>query len=268
MRIMVYVLLALLLNGCAAQWKSDRDAALGMKLKIQRNATGDKNGIRPVTEQDLTAGDMLFSADDGGFNSLAIRLFTHTSVSHASIYLGEGEVAEAVGSGVRIISLQDALQENSLIAAYRRPDLNAQDIAAIQAFAREQAGEKYNLFGIVKQAPYSAVRKVCELPVIPRGFRHLCLNSAALITITPFSGEKYFCSQFVVAAFNHAGKPLTAVPPEWISPGDLLHMREGDIPSMVPAVPLQYIGHLSCSVSLWNKHCRIVPEQTAAAQLP
>ena len=44
-------------------------------------------------------------------------------------------------------------------------------------------------------------------------------------------------------------------PPEWVSPADILHMREHDVPSVVPVVPLQYVGHLRCRASLWNGAC-------------
>lgn len=260
-------LVMLSLSACATQWQGSDTSPIGIKLSHQRNATGNSDGIRPISARDLMPGDLLFSANDKGINSLAIRLMTHSAVSHAFIYLGNEEVAEAVGGdGVRITSLDDALRGNSLIAAYRRPDLTTEDSTAINQFARSLAGEKYNLFGIAKQAPYSVARKACELPVVPRAFRHLCLNSTALITITPLSSEKYFCSQFVVAAFNHAGKPLTEVPPEWVSPNDLLHMRENDIPSLVPSVPLQYVGHLSCSASLWNGGCQVALQSSGSAQ--
>ncbi|ASK27634.1 C40 family peptidase [Neisseria chenwenguii] len=56
----------------------------------------------------------------------------------------------------------------------------------------------------------------------------------AVVQITPFNSSRFFCSQFVVEAFNRAYKPLTDTEPEWITPSDILNMREGDVPSVTP----------------------------------
>ena len=44
--------------------------------------------------------------------------------------------------------------------------------------------------------------------------------------------------------YRSAGLPLTDADPRLINPGDLLHMREGDIPSVRIHQALQYVGHL------------------------
>lgn len=40
------------------------------------------------------------------------------------------------------------------------------------------------------------------------------------------------------------GLPLTDADPRLINPGDLLHMRKGDVPSVRIHNALQYVGHL------------------------
>jgi hypothetical protein len=80
----------------------------------------------------------------------------------------------------------------------------------------------------------------------------------ASVQVTPFSSERYFCSQLVVAAYDYAGLPLTKTPAEWVAPGDLLHMRADDIPSVIPIYPLQCVGHLRCETSLWQLSCALV----------
>jgi len=37
---------------------------------------------------------------------------------------------------------------------------------------------------------------------------------------------------------------VTHADPRLISPADILHMREGDVPSVNIARPLRYVGHL------------------------
>ncbi|STR41572.1 lipoprotein yaeF [Klebsiella michiganensis] len=72
------------------------------------------------------------------------------------------------------------------------------------------------------------------------------------------SGDKkmWFCSEFVSDAFAKAGHPLTLAQPGWISPSDLLHMREGDVANFKPETQLQYIGHLK--LGIYIKTSRLV----------
>lgn len=262
-----WVIMLSLLSGCAAQWHRTTSAEDGTNryvLQFQRNNTAPTEGVLFVQPQDLRAGDILFSADRG-FNSQVLRLFGNSSVSHAFLYLGDGKIAEAVGSGVQIAPLQSSIAHSPLLAVYRHPDLNEAQVEKIRQFAEQESGSRYNYVGIVKQTPYTITRKVCELPVIPRHMRHLCLNTMALVQVTPFSGDRYFCSQFVVEAFNRAGVPLTKLSPEWISPADLLHMRENDVASVTPIIKLQYVGHLRCSASLWQGRCTVASGNGALA---
>lgn len=248
-----------LLFACTAQFQRVPNVSGEKKhvsVKFQRQNTAPQTGVVLVQPMDLQSGDILFSADSS-LNSRVLRLFGNTSVSHAFLYLGDGEIAEAVGGGVHIMSLAESVDESPLLVVYRHPQLNELQAEKIREFARAEAGGKYNYMGIIKQTPYTVTRKVCELPVIPRAFRHLCLNTMAVVQVTPFSSDRYFCSQLVVAAYNYAGLPLTKTPAEWVAPGDLLHMRAGDIPSVVPVYPLQYIGHLRCKTSLWQRNCSL-----------
>ena len=51
-------------------------------------------------------------------------------------------------------------------------------------------------------------------------------------------------AQFVLEASRSAGLALTDADPRMINPDDLLHMREGDVPSVRIHKALQYVGHL------------------------
>lgn len=247
---------AVWLSACATEWQK-RHAEDGrdvMRLHTVRNSTLPESGMIKIGEQDLQAGDILFSSE-ASVQSLGIRLFSNAAVSHVFLYLGDGEIAEAVGAGVRIRRLDEALKESNLTAAFRRPDLTEENIAALRDFARQQNGRRYNFLGIVKQVPYSLARNACELPVIPRRIRRFCLNTMAAVMIPSFGNRRFFCSQFVIEAFNRAGKPLTSKSPEWLDPADILHMREGDVATFTPKARLNYVGHLQCSTSIWNADC-------------
>ena len=247
---------AVWLSACATEWQKGRaeDGRDVMRLQTVRNSTLPESGMIKIGEQDLQAGDILFSSE-ASVQSLGIRLFSNAAVSHVFLYLGDGEIAEAVGAGVRIRRLDEALKESNLTAAFRRPDLTEENIAALRDFVRQQNGRRYNFLGIVKQVPYSLARNACELPVIPRRIRRFCLNTMAAVMIPSFGNRRFFCSQFVIEAFNRAGKPLTSKSPEWLDPADILHMREGDVATFTPKVRLNYVGHLQCSTSIWNADC-------------
>lgn len=247
---------AVWLSACATEWQKGHaeDGRDVMRLQTVRNSTLPESGMIKIGEQDLQAGDILFSSE-ASVQSLGIRLFSNAAVSHVFLYLGDGEIAEAVGAGVRIRRLDEALKESNLTAAFRRPDLTEENIAALRDFARQQNGRRYNFLGIVKQVPYSLARNACELPVIPRRIRRFCLNTMAAVMIPSFGNRRFFCSQFVIEAFNRAGKPLTSKLPEWLDPADILHMREGDVATFTPKARLNYVGHLQCSTSIWNADC-------------
>lgn len=247
---------AVWLSACATEWQKGHaeDGRDVMRLHTVRNSTLPESGMIKIGEQDLQACDILFSSEPS-VQSLGIRLFSNAAVSHVFLYLGDGEIAEAVGAGVRIRRLDEALKESNLTAAFRRPDLTEENITALRDFARQQNGRRYNFLGIVKQMPYSLARNACELPVIPRRIRRFCLNTMAAVMIPSFGNRRFFCSQFVIEAFNRAGKPLTSKSPEWLDPADILHMREGDVATFTPKARLNYVGHLQCSTSIWNADC-------------
>ena len=128
---------ALLLCACATEWHIRRsdNGKTALRLQSVRNSTLPENGLTFIRPSDLRAGDILFSSE-GSIRSLGIRVFSNAAVSHSFIYLGDGNIAEAVGSGTRIRPLADTLQETNLTVAFRRPDLTPENIQAIIAFAQ------------------------------------------------------------------------------------------------------------------------------------
>lgn len=247
------LILTVVLAACAAKWEKEGDH---YELNLQRTSTVPKDGVKTIQTVELEAGDILFSSATSA-QSIGIRLFNNAPISHSFIYLGDGMIGEAVGSGVQVIPLEEALEHANLVAVYRYPGLTSEDVVKMREFATELDGSKYNFVGIAKQMPYSLTRKACELPVNPSFIRRACLNSMGYLFVSPLRSERYFCSQFVVEAFNVAGKPLTHKNPEWVSPADILHMREDDVPSIRSKVELSYVGHLACSVSIWNSSCKV-----------
>lgn len=227
-------------------------------IKFQRQSSVTNKTLIEINEQDLRPGDLLFSSSIG-MTSLGIRAFSNSSVSHVAIYIGDNQVAEATGAGVQIVPLQQAMQHSDKLFALRAPALTPQQATEIKNFAYKNKDSRYNYRGIIEFMPFMVTKQLCSLNPFSRDFRQQCVNGLAKAQLSDAgSGEKkaWFCSEFVSDAFAKAGHPLTMAQPGWISPSDLLHMREGDIANFKPETQLQYIGHLK--LGIYIKASRLV----------
>ena len=229
------------LAGCATAIRPLESGAAVMGF--QNLALNPRNGGQLVTSDDLQPGDIILTATNG-LNSLGIRLATLSPVSHAAVYLGNHVVAEAIGKGVQLRTVGELVAEEATVVALRHPQLTAEQAARIKAFAAKHEGGRYNYVGVMLQAPFALERRVCELPLVPSLVRDFCIRGVASVQLGLGSNEQFFCSQFVLEAYRFAGLPLTDADPRLFNPGDLLHMREGDIPSVRIHQSLLYIGHL------------------------
>ncbi len=240
----VIALLAALLLVCGCATSLQHDEARGApKLSIQQAALSPANGGQIVQADDLRPGDILLSSGRSGV-AVGIQVLTMAPVSHASLYLGDQRVVEAVGEGIRERPLQAMIEEEHAVVAFRHPGIARQHVALMDDFFREHAGRKYNYVGVLLQAPFTLERKVCELPLVPPLVRDFCIRGIASIQLGLGRNDQFFCSQFVLEAYRRAGVPLTDADPRLVSPADLLHMREGDVSSVRIHQPLVYVGHL------------------------
>ena len=209
----------------------------------QRLLLNPANGGRQIGLADLMPGDIILS-NTAGWVSAGIRALTMAPVSHAALYLGDDQIAEAVASGVRIRPGAAFMADESTVVAFRHPGLRADHAAALRRFAWSQDGKGYNTLGVVLQAPFTLQRRYCEVPLVPGLVRDFCLQGLAAVQLGAARNDRFFCSQFVLEAFRQAQLPLTAADPLLFSPADLLTMREGDVPSVSITQALQYVGHL------------------------
>ncbi len=232
-----------LLAGCATRFHEENTAAGLPRLQVQNPGLNPHTGGLAIDAGDLQPGDIILSAA-AGVASMGIRLVTLAPVSHASLYVGRSEIAEAVGEGIRRRGMDRLLAEESTVVAFRHPQVREDHVARMQAFVDETLGQKYNLVGVLLQAPFALDRKLCELPLTPAPVREFCLQGLGAIHLGLGRSDRFFCSQFVLEAYKRAGLPLTTADPRLLTPADLLHMREGDVPSVRSHQPLQYVGHL------------------------
>lgn len=234
-----------LLAGCSTQIAADKNGKMLPALRLQQSGTALADQRQMLSTGALRPGDILLSSARG-VNSWGIRLFSLAGVSHASLYVGEGQVAEAVGGGVRTIPLAQAVAESNNMVVLRYPDLTERQETLIRGFALSQQGKKYNYKGIIMITPWMLTKRVCELPLLSAGMRNACLSQLATIQLGDEfeQNESFFCSQLVTEAYAYAGHPIVQGNAAWITPADLLHMRKGDVSSFRPQAQLSYVGHL------------------------
>lgn len=230
-----------LLGGCATRvWEEDNPKP---RLDIQDKSLSPHNGGQMVGAEALRPGDIILSSANG-LHSAGIRLITLSPVSHASLYVGNGQIAEAVGEGIRKRTVDQLLAEESSVVAFRHPRVTAEHVVHMERFVQDTVGQKYNFVGVLLHAPFSIERRLCELPLTPSLLRDFCVQGVGAIQLGLGPTDRFFCSQFVLEAYRRAGLPLTDADPRFLNPSDLLHMREGDVPSVRTHQALQYVGHL------------------------
>jgi hypothetical protein len=242
LRLLPTLMLAAAVAACATGMSTEPGTAQP-QLAMQSVALNPRNGGMSVDARSLRPGDIILSSSNG-ISSVGIRLLTLAPVSHASIYVGDLRVAEAVGEGIRERTLAQLLEEEATVVAFRHPAFQPEHGQRMGAFVQQHLGHKYNFVGVMLQAPFSIERRVCELPLVPSPVRDFCLQGVAAVQLGMGRNDQFFCSQFVLEAYRRAGLPLTDADPRLVSPGDLLHMREGDVPSVRIHQHLQYVGHL------------------------
>lgn len=146
------------------------------------------------------------------------------------LYVGDGWVIEAILSGVVRRTLDAALSEATLAVAYRARFITQYHAQLVVAHAnRLQAGSRgYDFMGAIG-AGLARSRWVC---VVLLGE----LGCGALRHGGPVNPDRFYCSEFVLAAFEAAGVPITT--------GRRGRSTADDIVNAYSSGRLEYLGHL------------------------
>jgi Phage-related lysozyme (muraminidase) len=217
-------------------------------------------GGRSIDENALQMGDIIVSTTSH-VQSRLIRWATQSQVSHTMIYIGGGQVVEAVGEGVMLHSLREALNDATVAVAFRYPGLTSTQALMVRDFAGQQLGRPYNYWGIVRQGGFQLDRLVFCSGRTGAAYDS-CVNWVGRVNLGRGSDDSFFCSQLVLAAYQHAGVPLTNSMPHWNSPDDLAQLGLSR--------RLGYVGHLKAppvrSLSLTYDDADIGLPQTRITQ--
>jgi uncharacterized protein YycO len=120
-RFLACVAITALLASCATDMGVDKTKGTAT-LDMQSRFLNPSNGGQLIIKDAMQPGDILLSSVNS-ISSVGIRALSFSPVSHASIYLGNGEVAEAVTSGIRVRSMDDFIVEEASIVAFRHPGI-------------------------------------------------------------------------------------------------------------------------------------------------
>jgi hypothetical protein len=182
------------------RWKQDN-----LKRRTDRRFEGLWMAPAPklLDAQELLAGDVLFCGQ--AKRDKVTELIQNTTDGvyvHCGIYVGDDTVVDAVGAGVREVSLVQFVSDYAYVAVTRSPGANRERSKEIAQFARRcvNAGLRYNYIGAVL-APlreYLNIRKHYNVAARKR-----------LIRVRPrrpkAARRSYFCSEFVVQCYIECG---------------------------------------------------------------
>ncbi len=164
-----------------------------------------------LATSDLKPGDILLSTERGGLSS-AIRYATLSDYSHAALYLGNGKIIDATGTGVKVRNLSALAGPAERVGVIRVKSLSSRQADQIVRAATRLKGKWYNFAGLVTSNLDGLTYPVRKSFHAITGKR-LTVSAASL---TP----GYYCSELVIHAFKAAG--ITIAPREGATPGGVL----------------------------------------------
>lgn len=177
----------------------------------------------------LQPADIVVSTT-GGFNSWVIRAATGSRVSHASIYVGDSQVIEAVPPRVRQVSVGVALGDAILAVVYRRKEMEASHQAAVIGFLRKHRDTKSGYDTVSAGAAGGRANPV--LCVVLLGIPGCMVVRSGLVD----NPNRFYCSELVLAAFEAAGRPIIDIPSKASIPNHVVNAYSNGL--------LEYVGHL------------------------
>ena len=189
-----------------------------------------ETGGRSIGESALETGDIIVSTTNENVSRI-IRHVTGSQVSHAALYVGDGMVIESAGDGVVLTTLSQALADDSVAVALRYPGLTEQQRLMIRDFAGQHLDSPYDYVGVARHLLYRLAGAVCDQFEGSR--RAACEAGRYQISFGNDDSDRWYCSELVFAAYEHAGVNLATVS-HASTPQTLVDL----------AATLEYVGHL------------------------
>lgn len=157
-----------------------------------------------LSPDNLRLADILLSTGGAKVSSV-IRGATVSRFSHASLYIGAGQIVEAIGSGVTLQSLRDAMSDDTLVSVYRRLRMSDEQARQVVRYVRQQVGKAYDYAGAAGggvTSPSGFVLSLFLSPIVTFG------GIAADLYNRANPDASFYCSELVALAFESAKVPL------------------------------------------------------------
>lgn len=173
-----------------------------------------------VSTDSLKPGDIILRCTDS-LGSQAIELAHWSRYSHVALYIGDGQIIDAMPNGVHTRPLSEMLSDSNRASVLRVPDLSpAQAQAAIRA-AKAQEGAAYNFTGLVALEVQKAAAVIAHAGEGLGGIIGV-LSRAERLPSSLIDNGTFACSQLVRYAFLKAGISLTQA--NGAAPGDFVRL--------------------------------------------
>ncbi len=160
-----------------------------------------------ISISSLKPADILLSTGSGAVSNV-IRKGTGSRFSHAALYIGNGNIIEAIGTGVVNQSLKSAMSDDTLVVVFRHKTISPSQAATAISYARKQVGKKYDASGAASSASGSPVVIAVGFIMGPIGTVLTTGLSAAGAYNAINSEGSFYCSELVAHAFAKANCPI------------------------------------------------------------
>ncbi len=187
-------------------------------------------GGRSIDAAALEIGDIIVLTTDVVISGLIVDT-GGSQESYAVLYVGDGIVIAAAGGGVTLTTLEHAFEDNSFAVALRYPGLTEDQKLIIRGFAGQHLDSGYDYVSIAKPTLYRLAGEICDQL---EGFSQaVCEASRYQVNFGNDDADRWYCSELVFAAYEHAGAHL-AILPHTSAPSSLVSLTK----------TLEYVGHL------------------------
>jgi len=181
-----------------------------------------------LSASDLQIADILLSTGAAS-SSAVIRAGTGSRYSHSALFIGDGQIVEAISQGVVKQTLEAAMDDDTLVGVYRRLEMHPTQAQRVVQYVLQQIGKAYDHSGAAGSGiacPRGIVIGIFLSPIVVYGGIGADLYNRA----NPEAA--FFCSELVALAFRHARVPLGSLAAS-TTPGDIARSHV-----------LNFVGHL------------------------
>jgi len=162
----------------------------------------------------LQKGDIILSTTSDPVSKI-VKYTTDSKYSHARVYVGHGDVIEAIDPKVRKAKIIELIKGDLYTVVYRYPKLTMLQELSIVKYAARQINKEYDLSGAI------GTSNAGSLPIFAAKIHNMINPEVDL-----------YCSELVAFAYKSAGISLGKLPSQ-TTPKDLATNNN-----------LEYIGHL------------------------